>query len=133
MWRLEGSGSMAITARAISKNRWASARKVRRVADMVRGMTVDEALNLLHFEPASASTPIEKTVRSAMANLLEKEEAQRLVEDEVIVSKIMVNEGPTYKRLRFRAMGRAFRVRKRTCHISVEVTAEWEEPESAES
>ena len=123
---------MALSARAISKNRWASARKVRRVADLVRGRTVGDALNLLHFTTSAASTPIEKTVRSAMANLLEQEEAERLVEDDVVISKIMINEGPTYKRLRPRAMGRAFRIRKRTCHISVEVTAEIQDqsPES---
>ena len=115
---------MALSARAISRNRWASARKVRLVADLVRGKTVGDALNLLHFAISAASTPIEKTVRSAMANLLEKEDAERLVEDDVVISEIMVNEGPTFKRIRPRAMGRAFRVRKRTCHISVEVTAE---------
>ncbi len=124
---------MALSARAISKYRWASARKVRLLANIVRGKTVDEALNVLHFAPSAASTPIEKTVRSAMANLLEKEEAERLVEEAVVISEIMINEGPTYKRLRPRAMGRAFRVRKRTCHISVEVTAELSEPELDES
>ena len=115
---------MALTARAVSKNRWQSARKVRRVADLVRGKTVGEALNLLHFTPSAASTPLEKTVRSAMANLLEKEEAGRLLEDDVTISDIQVNEGTIFKRIQPRAMGRAFRIRKRTCHISVVVSAD---------
>ena len=114
---------MALTARAVSRNQWASARKVRRVADLVRGKSVDEALNILHFCPSAASTPIEKTVRSAMANLLEQGEAERLVEEDVVISKIVVDGGTIFKRIRARAMGRAFRTRKRTCHISVEVAA----------
>lgn len=114
---------MTLSARALSKYQWNSARKGRRVADLVRGKSVNEALNILHFSPATASNPIEKTVRSAMANLLDQEEAERLVEEDVIISDIQINEGPTYKRFRARAMGRAFRIRKRTCHISVEVTA----------
>ncbi len=118
---------MALSARALTKYQWHSARKARRVADLIRGRTVNEALNILHFSPAAASTPIEKTVRSAMANLLENEDADRLVEEDVIISDIQVNEGPTYRRLRARAMGRAFRVRKRTCHVTVIVTADVEE------
>jgi large subunit ribosomal protein L22 len=114
---------MALKARALSRNRWGSARKMRRVADLVRGMTVGQALNTLHFSSSAASTPVEKTVRSAMANLLESENTGRLLEDDVVISDIQVNEGPTYKRLRARAMGRAFRIRKRTCHITVEVSA----------
>jgi len=114
---------MALTARAISKNQWASARKVRRVADLVRGKSVGEALNILHFSPSAASAPVEKAVRSAMANLLEKEEAQRLAEEDVVISKIMVDGGMIFKGIRQRAMGRAYRIRRRTCHISVEVTA----------
>ncbi len=118
---------MALSARAVSKYQWSSARKARRVADLVRGKNVNEALNILHFSPATSSVPIEKTVRSAMANLLDKEEAERLVEDDVIVSDIQVNEGPTFKRFRPRAQGRAFRIRKRTCHVTVTVTANIEE------
>lgn len=114
---------MALIARAVSKNQWASARKVRLVADMVRGKTVGTALNVLHFSPSSASLQVEKTVRSAMANLLEKEQGQRLVEDDVVISQITVDGGMIYKRIRPRAMGRAFRTRRRTCHITVEVAA----------
>jgi large subunit ribosomal protein L22 len=118
---------MALSARAVSKYQWNSARKARRVADLVRGKTVNEALNILHFSPSGTSTPIEKTVRSAMANLLNKEEAERLVEENVIISDIQVNEGPTRKSYQPRAMGRAFKIRKRTCHISVIVTSESED------
>jgi len=114
---------MALVARAVSRNQWASARKMRRVADLVRGKTVGEALNVLHFSPSPQSMRIEKTVRSAMANLLEKGDAARLVEDDVVISKIFVDEGTIYKRVQPRAMGRAFRIRKRTCHIAVEVSA----------
>ena len=110
----------------MSKYQWGSARKARRVADLVRGQSVGNALNILHFSQAAASTSIEKTVRSAMANLLEREEAARLNEEDVVIAEIAVNEGPTHKRIRARAMGRAFRIRKRTCHISVELSAEVE-------
>jgi large subunit ribosomal protein L22 len=124
---MEKVTNMLLTARAISKNQWASARKVRRVADLVRGKSVDEALNILHFGPSGASTPVEKTVRSAMANLLEKEQAQRLAEEDVVISKITVDGGMMLKKWRPRAMGRAYRTRRRTCHISVEVAAQTEE------
>lgn len=117
---------MVLIARALGKNQWASARKVRRVADLVRGKSVGDALNILHFSPSAASTPVEKTVRSAMANLLERQEAQRLAEEDVVISKITVDGGMMLKKWRPRAMGRAYRVRRRTCHVSVEVSAETE-------
>lgn len=117
---------MVLTARAVARNQWHSPRKVRRVADLVRGKSVGDALNILHFSPTAASTPVEKTVRSAMANLLEREQAQRLAEEEVVISNITVDGGSMLKKWRPRAMGRAYRVRRRTCHITVEVSAETE-------
>ncbi|MGH3355013.1 MAG: 50S ribosomal protein L22 [Nocardioidaceae bacterium] len=91
--------------------------KARRVVDMVRGLEVDEALALLRFAPQSASEPVYKLLDSALANA----EAESLERGTLVVSKVMVDEGPTMKRWRPRAQGRAARINKRTSHITVVV------------
>lgn len=94
-------------------------RKMMLVADLVRGKKVNDALNLLHFSPKRSSLVIEKTIRSALANLMDKEDARNINVDDAVVREIRVNEGPTWKRFRPRAMGRASRIRKRTSHLYV--------------
>ena len=93
--------------------------KVRRVVDLIRGMQADEALAVLKFAPQAASEPVAKVVASAVAN------AQHNVgvtdRASLVVSEAYVDEGPTLKRFRPRAQGRAYRVRKRTSHITVVV------------
>jgi large subunit ribosomal protein L22 len=89
------------------------------VADLVRGKRVNDALNILHYTPKRASGIVEKTIRSALANLMDREDARDINIDEAKVSEIRVNEGPTWKRFRPRAMGRATRIRKRTSHLYV--------------
>ena len=108
---------------ARAKARWVriGPRKMRLVADMVRGKCVRDAVNVLHFSTKRASEPVEKTIRSALANLLAKEEAAKIDPSEVFVKTIMVDEGPILKRWRPRAMGRATRIRKRTSHLTVVV------------
>ncbi|MBI5016940.1 MAG: 50S ribosomal protein L22 [Deltaproteobacteria bacterium] len=93
-----------------------SPRKVRLVADMIRGKGVEEALKTLRFAQRAASLPLKKLIESAVANA---ENNHGLDIDTLWVREIRVDEGPTLKRFRPRAQGRAFRVRKRTSHVSV--------------
>jgi len=95
-----------------------SAQKARLVADQIRGMRVEHALNLLSFSNKKGAGIIRKVLESAIANAEHNEGADI---DELRVSAIQVNEGPTMKRIRARAKGRANRICKRTSHISVMV------------
>ncbi|TVP51937.1 MAG: 50S ribosomal protein L22 [Halomonadaceae bacterium] len=95
-----------------------SAQKARLVADRVRGKAVEEALNELTFSPKKAAVIIKKALESAIANA---EHNEGLDVDELRVATIFVDEGPTLKRIRPRAKGRADRILKRTCHITVTV------------
>ncbi len=95
-----------------------SAQKARLVADQVRGMPVEEALNLLEYSPKKAAHIVKKVLDSAIANAENNEGADV---DELKVSSIYVDEGMTMKRLRPRAKGRADRILKRSCHITVKV------------
>lgn len=99
-------------------------RKARLVADMIRGKTAGWAQGTLTQSPKSAAVPIEKLLRSALANLMEQEEARGVDVNEAVIREIVVNEGPTLRRWQPRAMGRATRIRKRTSHISIVVEAE---------
>lgn len=114
---------MNLKARAIAKWVSISPRKLRLVANTVRGKTVRKAVDELHFSVKKASEPVEKTIRSALANLLLMEDAAKVDPDNVVIETIYVNEGPTQKRFRPRAMGRASRIRKRTSHLTVIVVA----------
>lgn len=100
----------------------ASPQKVRLVADLVRGKKVEEALNILRFTRKSCAKDLEKLLRSAVANV-ENKEANADV-DELVVSKIYVNEGPREKRIQPAPMGRAYRVQKRKAHVTVHVSDE---------
>ena len=90
------------------------ASKVRLVVDLIRGKPVEEALNILTFTPKGASRPLAKLLRSAVANA----DAKGRNIDELIVADAQVGEAPQMKRFRPRAMGRANRILKRTCHIT---------------
>ena len=93
--------------------------KVRRVVDLVRGMPVGQAASVLQFAQQAAATPVAKLVASAVANA---ENNFDLDPTTLVISTITVDEGPTMKRFQPRAQGRAYRIRKRTSHITVEVT-----------
>lgn len=95
-----------------------SAQKARLVADQVRGKKVADALNLLTFSPKKGAELVKKVLESAIANAEHNEGADI---DELRVSTIMVDEGVTMKRIKPRAKGRADRILKRTCHITVKV------------
>ncbi|VAW81515.1 LSU ribosomal protein L22p (L17e) [hydrothermal vent metagenome] len=95
-----------------------SAQKVRLVADQVRGLQVERALELLTFSPKKAAHLVRKVLESAIANAEHNEGADV---DELKISEICVNEGPTMKRWRARAKGRANQILKRTSHIQITV------------
>jgi len=94
--------------------------KCRRVIDLVRGMDASEALDVLRFAPQSASEQVGKVLASAMANA---ENNKKLDIRDLFIAQAYVDEGPTLKRFRPRAQGRAFRIRKRTSHITIVVEA----------
>jgi large subunit ribosomal protein L22 len=93
-----------------------SARKARLVADLVRGKPVPEALGILKFSTRAAAGPLTKALRSAMANA---EHNGGMDADALRLALVTVDEGPTIRRFQPRAMGRATRIRKRTCHITI--------------
>lgn len=111
-------------ATALSRFNRISARKARQVADLIRGKSVEEAVHTLSLTPKKAAPLLQKTVLAALANARQKDGAGSIPEEEFVVSEIRVDEGPTSKRIRARAQGRAFRIRKRTSHIKVTVRAE---------
>jgi large subunit ribosomal protein L22 len=104
----------AATARFIR----VSPTKARQVVDLIRGRHVDDARRVLRFSQRAASAPVAKVLESAVANA---EHNFSLPADELVVARAWVDEGPTLKRYRPRALGRATRIRKRTSHISVVV------------
>lgn len=105
-------------AKALAKDVGYPARKVRLVADLVRGRNVEEALEILKLTPRAAAVPVSKTIRSAMHNMVNLKGGTAEAED-MVVKSIRVDEGRTLYRIRPRAQGRAFRLRKRSSHIRV--------------
>ena len=100
----------------------ASPQKVRLVADLVRGKKVEEAIQILRFTKKTSAKDLEKLLRSAVANAENKE--ANVDVDDLVVSKIYVNEGPREKRVQPAPMGRAYRIQKRKAHITVHVSDE---------
>jgi large subunit ribosomal protein L22 len=111
-------------AKAVAKYVRMSPRKARRVIDMVRGIQVDKALNILHFTPKAASVPIEKTLRSAVANMLNNENASKVEPDHLFVKEAYVDMGFGFKRFRAASMGRAMRIKRPSCHITIVVSTQ---------
>lgn len=104
------------SATAVARHIGISATKARRVIDLVRGKSVEDALDILRWAPQQASDPVAKVIASAAANAQNNE---GLDPTTLVVATIMADEGPTAKRIRPRAQGRAYRIRKRTSHITV--------------
>ena len=92
--------------------------KARRIVDLIRGKGAQESLAMLKFAPQAASEPVAKVLASAIANA---ENNFSLDPESLVISRAYVDEGPTLKRFRPRAQGRAYRIRKRTSHITIEV------------
>lgn len=105
-------------ARAVARYERVSPRKARLVVDLIRGKSVEEATAILRFTPRGAAEVVEKVLNSAVANA---EKNLHVKSQDLIVATTFVDEGPTLKRIRPRAMGRAFRINKRTSHITVVV------------
>ncbi|WP_026820469.1 50S ribosomal protein L22 [Arthrobacter castelli] len=108
-------------AKAIARYVRVTPMKARRVVDLIRGKQANEALAILKFAPQGASEPVLKVVQSAAANarVLADRDGVAFDEDDLFVSEIFVDEGPTMKRFQPRAQGRAYRINKRTSHITV--------------
>lgn len=96
---------------------------MRIVADVVRGMNVPEALNMLHFMPQRAARLAERAIHSAVHNLMYEFADDRPKEDEMVVERIFVDAAPMFKRIRPVSRGRAHRIRKRNSHLTVVVVA----------
>jgi large subunit ribosomal protein L22 len=111
-------GAEELRARASARYVRLAPRKVRRVVDLIRGMEAQQALSVLQFAPQAASETVSKVLASAVANA---EHNKQLDPESLIVSLAYVDEGPTLKRFRPRAQGRAYRINKRTSHITIEV------------
>lgn len=110
-------------AKAIARHVRMSPRKVRLVVDQIRGLPVNEAYALLRFSRKRAAEPVNKTLRSAVANAQYKSDAEgdMVDADDLYIREAFVDEGPTLKRWRARAMGRASPINKRTSHITLVV------------
>jgi large subunit ribosomal protein L22 len=108
-------------ARAIHRYIGSSPRKMRLVVDLIRGVSVERAIEVLHFNPKHASKDAEKVLRSAVANLMNQDNAGRIEPEELFVKEAYVNQGPTLKRISPAPMGRAYKIRKRSCHLTIVV------------
>jgi large subunit ribosomal protein L22 len=108
-------------ASAINRYIGSSPRKMRLVIDLIRGKSVDEALHILHFSPKHASKVAEKVLRSAVSNLQNKDDAGRAEPGDLVVKTAFVDGGMMQKRISAAPMGRAYRIRKRSNHLTIVV------------
>jgi large subunit ribosomal protein L22 len=108
---------------ALAKHRFipSSPRKMRLVVDLIRGIPVERAIEILHFQPKHASKDAEKVLRSAVANILNSGEGEKIDTANLFVKEAYVNQGPTLKRISAAPMGRAYKIRKRSCHLTIVV------------
>jgi large subunit ribosomal protein L22 len=111
-----------MVARAVSKYNRISGRKVNKYCRIVRNLSYKEARAALMHTPSHGAKVLGNAIQSAVSNLMAK--SKNIDEDTIVVDKVIVDEGPTLKRWKPRARGRADRIRKRTCHISIEVSGE---------
>jgi len=107
-----------VEAKAVARFQRVAPRKARLVIDLVRGKSVEEARQILQFSDRAAAEIVLKVLNSAVANAEYKNQTQP---EDLIIKEIYADDGPTLKRIRPRAQGRAFRIRKRTSHITVVV------------
>ena len=110
-------------ARALKKHIRSSPRKMRLVIDLIRGKKVMDALNILHNSPQMAARTAEMVLKSAISNLNNKaaDAEERISDGDMFVTAVTVDQGPTMKRIQPAPMGRAFRVRKRSNHLTIVV------------
>jgi large subunit ribosomal protein L22 len=117
------AGQQVVIGKATARYVRMSPTKVRRVVDLIRGLPASEAQAVMKFDPHAASEPVGKVLDSAIANAehLAHVRSQRLDPEDLFVAEAFVDEGPMLKRFRPRAQGRAYRIRKRTSHITIVV------------
>ncbi len=108
-------------AKSIHKYIGTSPRKMRLVVDIIRGKSVDQAIEILHFSPKHSSKDAEKVLRSAVSNLMNKDDNTKHEVSDLFVKEAFVNGGPTLKRISPAPMGRAYRIRKRSNHVTIVV------------
>jgi large subunit ribosomal protein L22 len=118
-----------LVGKATAKYVRMSPTKVRRVVDLIRGLPATDAQAVVKFDPHAASEPVGKVLDSAIANAehLAHVRSQRLDPEDLFITEAFVDEGPMLKRFRPRAQGRAYRIRKRTSHITIVVAPEGKE------
>src|SRR5215211_3406854 len=114
----ESSAASPVRERAVARYVRMSPTKVRSVVALIKDRPLQEALDILRFSPQAAAVPVFKVIASAAANAENNLDLDR---DTLVVAAAYADEGPTLKRIRPRAQGRAYRIRKRTSHITVEV------------
>jgi large subunit ribosomal protein L22 len=114
-------------ARAVQRHLRRAPRKVRLVADAVRGSQLNKALKRLEFTNKGSATDVSKVIKSAAANLRDKFQDERFEDEDLIIKTIYVDEGVTLKRIQPAPQGRAHRINKRSCHITVVVAKREEE------
>lgn len=108
-------------AKAINRYIGTSPRKMRLVIDLIRGKSVGDAINILHFQPKHAAKTAEKVLRSAVANFQNKDENAGVSTDELIIKECFVNGAPSMKRILPAPMGRAYKILKRSHHLTIVV------------
>ena len=108
-------------ARATHKYIGTSPRKMRLVIDLIRGESVEKAIEILHFSPKHPARDAEKVLRSAVSNLFNKDEESKHDPSDLFVKEAFVNNGPVAKRMLPAPMGRAYRIRKRSNHLTIVV------------
>lgn len=117
-------------AKAKIKYNRMSPRKLRRVADLVKGKDYESARSILELTPKAASEPLLKALKSAASNAISREGTSKVKVENLFVKSIFIDGGPILKRIRAVGMGRAYRIRKRTAHINI-VMAEKEPPKES--
>lgn len=118
-------------AKAINRYIGSSPRKMRLVIDLIRGRGVEEALSILHFQPKHAARTAEQVLRSAISNLQNKDEGGRIDNATLFVKEAFVDGGAMAKRILPAPMGRAFRIRKRSNHVTIVVAQRLEKKVAA--
>src|SRR5690554_3307959 len=119
--------TIVLEARAVQRHLRRAPRKVRLVADAVRGAQVDKALKRLQFTKKGSTLEVSKVIKSAAANLRDKFQEERFNDEDLYIKTIFVDEGVTLKRTQPAPQGRAHRINKRSCHITVVVAKREEE------
>ena len=106
-------------AKATNRYIGTSPRKMRLVIDLIRGKAVDQAIEILHFNTKHAAKDAEMLLRSAVANMMNKEDNNKLETSDLFVREAFVNQGPSVKRILPAPMGRAYRMKKRSNHLTI--------------